>query len=340
MRKIEIEAWVLRIADAVTAGQHIEDSRVELKAKWPDDAARAARRIAGHLNASRGDDVLWVIGLDEASGIVGAPASDTAAWWGAVQSHFDEHTPILVDVVVQVGQGLTVVALHFSAEAVPVVVRNPAFGAAGGGAVEREVPWRDGTSVRSARRSDLLRMLVPRTATPRVEILSARVNASIERPRSDDGDLHVEWQVNVSAYMECPLGTSVVIPWHRASVTFLIPTCRVEAVGKNVRITGHSPSTAESSPFAPRIDVATIHTGHEQVLIEGPGTMQVSCYAITSVPSEASLPMLEGETGVLRIEWLAVDADQPQKLALDMAWRVAPEDQGPDQEWRGRWRYA
>lgn len=340
MRKVEIEARVLRIADAVTAGQHIEDSLVELKAKWPEDAARAARRIAGHLNASRGEDVLWVIGLDEASGIVGAPTSDTAAWWGAVQAHFDERTPELVDVVVQAGQGLTVVALHFSAEAVPVVVRNSAFGVAGGGAVEREVPWRDGTSVRSARRSDLLRMLVPRTATPRVEILSACVNAGIERPRRDENSLLVQWQVDVSAYMECPLRTSVVIPWHRASVTFGIPTCRVEAVGENVQITGHSPSTAESSRFAPRVDVATIHTGHGQVLIEGPGTMYVSCDAITPIPSQASLPMLEGELGVLWIEWLAVDANQPQKLALDMAWRVAPEGQGPDQEWHGRWRYA
>jgi hypothetical protein len=45
----------------------IEDDRVELKADWPD-AEKAARRVAGHANASGGGSVLWIIGLDEQRG--------------------------------------------------------------------------------------------------------------------------------------------------------------------------------------------------------------------------------------------------------------------------------
>lgn len=64
MRQIEIEAWVLRVIEQVKRGQSNEDSRVELKARWIEPE-KAARQIAGHANAARGDKILWIIGLDE-----------------------------------------------------------------------------------------------------------------------------------------------------------------------------------------------------------------------------------------------------------------------------------
>jgi len=36
MRTVEVEAWVLSLVDRIGAGQHVEDSRVELKADWPE----------------------------------------------------------------------------------------------------------------------------------------------------------------------------------------------------------------------------------------------------------------------------------------------------------------
>lgn len=47
----QVEAWVLSIVDRVRKKQRIEDDRVELKAEWPE-IAKAARRVAGHANAS------------------------------------------------------------------------------------------------------------------------------------------------------------------------------------------------------------------------------------------------------------------------------------------------
>ena len=85
MRRAELEEWVLNIVDKVKNGQWTEDSRVELKAQWPDDAYRAARRIAGHANAARGDSILWIIGIDESRNEVsGAGQGEMATWWQKV----------------------------------------------------------------------------------------------------------------------------------------------------------------------------------------------------------------------------------------------------------------
>jgi hypothetical protein len=54
MRRAELEAWVLEVLERVEQGKPVEDSRVELKREWPDPE-RAARRIAGHANAARGE---------------------------------------------------------------------------------------------------------------------------------------------------------------------------------------------------------------------------------------------------------------------------------------------
>ena len=81
MNKRQIEAWALRIIDGVKGGSREEDSLVELKRVLPDPV-KAARRIAGHANASRGEPILWLIGIDEEKGIVGInQEKDLADWW-------------------------------------------------------------------------------------------------------------------------------------------------------------------------------------------------------------------------------------------------------------------
>src|SRR6266498_182530 len=59
-----IEGRVLNLVERVLNGARIEDFRVECKGTWPS-AAKAARQIAGHANAARGEPILWIIGLDE-----------------------------------------------------------------------------------------------------------------------------------------------------------------------------------------------------------------------------------------------------------------------------------
>src|SRR5438874_2299483 len=93
MRTIEIEHWALTVIDALKRGAPTEDVRVELKAEWPTDPSRAARRIAGHANAAAGENILWLIGVDEATGVAGAPFTELATWWPRIQSQFDELAP-------------------------------------------------------------------------------------------------------------------------------------------------------------------------------------------------------------------------------------------------------
>ena len=79
MRCAEVEHWVITVRIGSEQARLSRDSRVELKAEWPD-AVDAARRIAGHANAARGDPVLWIIGLDEKRGAIGAAVNELAKW--------------------------------------------------------------------------------------------------------------------------------------------------------------------------------------------------------------------------------------------------------------------
>ena len=169
MKSSQLETWVLEICDRVKRNEPIEDQRVELKAEWTTDFDKTARQLAGHLNAARSENVLWIIGLDEKLGPIGASLENLADWLPQVSKRFEGLAPeILCDLNVPI-DGKTIVALLFCGDRVPFVVTNPV----GGGHISREVPWREGTAVRSARRSDLLRLLVPIQGMPNVEVLSA-----------------------------------------------------------------------------------------------------------------------------------------------------------------------
>ncbi|BAS29185.1 hypothetical protein LIP_3373 [Limnochorda pilosa] len=232
MRRHQVEAWALDIIDSVTSHKVVEDSRVELKAGFIDPA-RAARRLAAHANAARAEPILWLIGLDEQLGVSSMDPTDLAAWWTQVRSHFAGAVPILADYVISTDDG-PVCALLFETGTSPYVVKNPAFGSPGGGPVEREVPWREGTEVRSATREDLIRILVPLLPLPDVELLSATVSVSQEPGRSAGfGDTpkpvqrepHLQWYVHLALYVTPRETSTVVFPVHRWSCPLAAVKC-------------------------------------------------------------------------------------------------------------------
>ena len=59
-----------------------------------------------------------------------------------------------------------VLALHFATDRAPYVVKCPSSGRS-----ELEVPWRRGTRTRSARRHELLKLLLPAVSTPDATVL-------------------------------------------------------------------------------------------------------------------------------------------------------------------------
>lgn len=222
MTRLQLEAWVLSIYDSVKTGVLVEDSRVELKAGWIQEE-KAARRIAGHANASMGEQILWIIGIDEKEGVVELDQNEFSNWWASVSSYFNGDAPSVENFVVHTEDG-SVMALLMDSSAAPFVVKNPMYGKPGAGSVEYEVPWREGTSIRSARRPDLIRLLSPIQLLPEVEVLSATLQLREEEGREDkynEGLLdiqksnHLQWSVYFTVYVAPKSKDPVVFPIHK-----------------------------------------------------------------------------------------------------------------------------
>jgi hypothetical protein len=243
----------------VASGTRVEDALIELKANWPVPQ-KAARRIAGHANAARGEDILWIIGLDEATGVSPVDSTELANWWPQVQSHFDGESPTLTDFI---------------------VATSGVYGQPGTGPVEREVPWREGTSIRSARREDLVRLLVPMQSLPDVEVLSASATVARRLPRdpkfySDeegvDAAPHLHWRVWVELFISPITDSRVVLPTHRTVVL-------LHDVGPNGEtmllpdVSFRRPGWHGSGGFRP--DTNSIETTSSEALVHLPGRLFV-----------------------------------------------------------------
>ena len=163
----EIELWALEILERVAHGDFHEDSLVELKRELPDPY-KTARRIAGHCNAARGETVLWIIGVDENAGVTGRHPVDLANTLPSIWQHFESEPPESCEVSIGFSD-TACTALAFSALRVPYMVKNPSFGREAGHVIESEIPWRDGTRIRTARRDEVLRLLIDYSHSPQVE---------------------------------------------------------------------------------------------------------------------------------------------------------------------------
>jgi hypothetical protein len=218
MKSFQIEAWARRVIDQVEKRQNVEDVLVELKSEWPSDPNKAARRLGGHANAARGEPVLWLIGVDEKAGrVVGAPPSEFANWYPAVEKEFDALAPVCTLLNVPHPDG-AVVALLVETDRFPYVVRNAVHGQPSGGPVSFEVPWRNGNRTDSAKRAELIKLLTPVAKLPEVELLAAGVWAKEIRPPEPQ---HVSWRLDVYLFVTPRGDTPVVIPAHRCESSIM-----------------------------------------------------------------------------------------------------------------------
>lgn len=211
MQAHQLERWTLDIVERVRLGQPTEDSRVELKREWPIDMNKAARRLAGHCNASHGDLALWLIGIDESDGVVGAAHEHTQDWYAQLKTQFSDHfAPDLEHDLNVPYDGKTVVALLFQSDRAPYLVK-----VAGGGKVSLEVPWRQGTSVHTARRHELIKLLSPLQDQPEVELRSASL--FVDRERTDV--FGIAWRAMVKLYIIPPSSDAIIVLFHRCTAS-------------------------------------------------------------------------------------------------------------------------
>jgi hypothetical protein len=275
MRPEQLEAWVLSLVDQVARGSRVEDSRVELKAQWPEPRV-AARRIAGHANSSGADNILWVIGLDEVKGVVPFTPIDIADWAKQVAAECDGLEPSLTELAVPTASG-SLMALLFDATRRPFVVKNVVYGNVGGGSVALEVQWRSGTAIRSARREDLLRILVPIQALPALELLSASASADRQDPAEpgygggpEQQVEHIQWNIRVTVYVTPRTSDLLVLPVHKAVLTFRHGDG--SAVAAKVRL---RPPSWHLSTGSVR-DSHTITATSGEAVLTGPGKLDVT----------------------------------------------------------------
>jgi hypothetical protein len=225
VKRHELEAWVLELVDRALRGQPIEDDRVELKSSVTD-TVRAARRLAAHANTAGGAEILWIVGLDERQRrLTNGGREDAAPWVQQVAAQFDGVSPELVDhLTVPVPEG-SVAALLFDTRQPPYVVRNPAYGKHAE-VVSLEVPWREGTHTRTARRSELLRILSPAQLLPDVEQMSAYLSTrGYGSGKVAEG---LEWELLAGGYFTPRDDRSVSMPFHRIEARAKIGRLDVE----------------------------------------------------------------------------------------------------------------
>lgn len=261
--KAQIEAWALAVIDQSRAGRRVEDDRVELKESFMD-AVKAARRIAGLANAARTEPFLLLIGIKECVGPVSLPIEpDFSRWWAQVVSFLDPSPPRLEYLVVE---GVHV--LYLEPDRPPYIVKHRQDPADSSGLWE--VPWREGTATRSARHTDLIRLLFPRARVPEFQVLRAKGATGFTDKREPS------LSVDITLYVVPQTPERLVLPIHQCSME-----ARWNGAGEFVALRGGLVPLGERKS-------KTIHYGADEVVVDGPGRIRLSGFTV--VPMEQVAP--------------------------------------------------
>jgi len=211
---LQLENWVLNIIERVTLRQPNEDFRVELKSEWIP-AEKAAQQLGGHANAARGENILWIIGVDQKKGVVGTHDKELANWYPQIQSRFDDRfaPELLKNQNIPIGDK-TVVALLFATDRAPFVVKNSK-----GGGDQLEVPWRVGNRTVTATRSHLIKLLSPLESLPSIQVLDGHLSFTVP-PSSDFEKVGLDLFLNLLLYVSLKSDKKLVIPFHQCNVSY------------------------------------------------------------------------------------------------------------------------
>ena len=222
----QLEYRALSLLEAMAAGRPPSeaDPYAAVFRSWPGPARSAARRLAAHANAARGRDVLWLIGLQsdgKPMAVKSASAHETLdAWLGKVVPFFDGLAPRVTGFNVPVGAPAgkgprrQVVALHIDTTRAPFVIRH-------GGSCE--VPWLDGTAIRTAGRLELVKLLSPLEDLPQFEVLESELTFYKNPHAGIASKAAYRWTLDGSLYVMPRAEGRLVIPLHRCRGSVFTP---------------------------------------------------------------------------------------------------------------------
>jgi hypothetical protein len=323
LKKQEIEFRVLDIIERLEKGQPIEDDMVELKTEWPSDHFKAARRIAAHANSARGEPIMWLIGIDEKTGVVGADFEELSIWYAKVKSKFDQGlAPNLISLAVPYN-GLTVVALVFETERAPFVIRIPATW----GPVTNEVPWREANSTRSARRSDLIKILFPIQKQPSIEILDGSLE--LQKSISGMGQGAYQWNLNMMLYFITYSSETMVFPFHRCEVLWRPQGRPDEKAFSNLKI--KPPTSYSSRELKQKNKSLTVDSTDYEVLIDTAGMTELTAEFFEN---EKPGPILF-ENIEIKMKLCSHHSDLP--VSLEALFNLVQKQKEPSDRLIGRW---
>lgn len=326
MKKQEIEFKVLNIIDRLEKGQPIEDNEIELKSEWPRDHFKAARRIAAHANSARGETIIWIIGIDEKKGVVGANFEELSNWYAKVRSRFDQMlAPNLVSLAIPYN-GKTVVALVFETDRSPFVIRIPNSSP---GPVTHEVPWREANSTRSARRSDLIKLLYPINKRPSLEILDGKIE--LQKSISNIGQNgSYQWNLSMKVYFVTYSNETVVFPFHRCKILFRAQGQPDEKKFSNIRIA--PPTSYSSREFKEKTQSLTVNSTENEVLINTAGMGYITAEYFSSTDPGAKL------FEEIEVKTLLKTHHSDDPILLEAVFTLVPHRAQPSERLLGEWR--
>jgi hypothetical protein len=325
MRPSEIEYWAHQVMDLVASGHAVEDGRVELKREWIEPE-KAARQIAAHANAARGESILWLIGVDEKQGVIGVAHAEFSAWFNAAAACFESLPPSCADLNVP-RDGRAISALLFDTTRAPFVVKNPRHGKVAGDVIAFEVPWRVGRQTRSARREDLLRLLVPAVHVPAIEWLEAQLAIAEHIPAdaaaAQGSERRFAWRLWACAYAE-PVGdVRLVMPLHRCEARVRLAGQTEQRNFTSLRLSPVRRMNLLSQSIDLVTDSHTIAGTSSEVILSGPGMLEMDADLQTGLPGQFD------PAGVATI-WVRLRASGVEK-PIDAVLELEP-DQSAEHE--------
>jgi hypothetical protein len=323
MRPVELDALAFEMVNRIRAERRVEDSHVECKGPLPTDHAGSARQLAGHANELHGQPVVWLLGIDETTGaITPTTVDEVRAWLEQLGKRFQEkripHPMLTRQVATDDGD---IVAVEFDTAEAPYLTRV-------GDTDRYEVPWRAVAGTRTARREQIVSLLLDRTPLPTFEVIEGLL--TLEH-LSTSTESTWTWALILKCYAHFPFGHTAAFPQHRchASVRSLVtdtwmlylPEAEFTAPSSGLIF-----PAKVSVPRVPTNRFDTVRSGDRQVVLSGPGYINVWARAKRSPQVGGDLRALDPLEVVIRARPAASDAEVTVRAALEETELVDPDD--------------
>ncbi|MFI5626053.1 hypothetical protein ACIA03_21485 [Nocardioides sp. NPDC051685] len=312
MTKQSVDALVQAAVSNLRAGRAVEDDAgLELKERWPDPTTRA-RQLAAAANALGGEALVYAIGVNDKNGDVTTPERrEVQDWCAQLAKQFDQIAPeLLWSQTVYVGDDAdSIQVLVFDTSDFPYVVKAPEN--------RFEVPYRRGTATRSARRSDLVRMLSSRTRVPPIAIAEAKVWFRA----FDDANsgIRITGAIEADIFIEQAIGEVATLPIRDMRARIAVNDVHIPA-DVEVRQLGERWSIrrrGEPYPPEPIPPALGVYARDGFVVATAPGEFQVS--SRVTLPSADAPEALKQPQTILEMKDILGAADE---MRADLALRV------------------